>query len=61
MELQTDTADAANVTLTINETVCEEHNLTCAVVSGRTALGITGNQPITTYQKVIAEPLHTAK
>ena len=60
VELQTETADAANVTLTVNETVCREYyNLSCEVVPGRTALRITGNQSMATYQKVIAVPLNT--
>jgi len=55
VELQTVTDDAAYVTLTINETICDEYNLTCTngTVSGRAALNITGNQPIDTYRKVI--------
>ena len=54
MELETDTADAANVTLTVNTTVCEKYYLNCTEVSGKTALSITGNQSLCTYQKVKA-------
>lgn len=57
MELQTDTADAANVALTVNTKTCEEYNLSCTIVSGRTALSITGNQSLYAYQKVKAVPL----
>ena len=56
MELQTLTTDAANVTLTVNDTICSSYGLTCTdvIVSGRAALNITGNQSIATYQKVIS-------
>ena len=56
MELQTLTTDAANVTLTVNSTICDSYGLNCTdgIVSGRAALHITGNQSIVAYQKVIA-------
>ena len=56
MELQTATTDAANVTLTVNNTICTTYGLNCTygIVSGRAALSITGNQSIAIYQKVIA-------
>ena len=55
VELQTDTpADTDSVTLTVNDTVCQEYGFTCTpgMVSGRAVLNITGNQSLASYEKV---------
>jgi len=51
VELQTDTADAAYVMLTVDSTMCEKYGLNCT--NGTAALSIIGNHTIATYQKVI--------